>query len=703
MIAAAFFAALWPAAASAAVVLGTLALLYKRRIDKDSSFFGLPFDVPAALFFVLAAVSIINSPDRGFSFYNYTHLAGVCALAYFLFGQGLKEVGGLKKILWALGISATLVMLYGFFQLFFGVDTGEMKWVDTEAFPGLTLRIFSTFGNPNILAGYLDAAILILFGLFRLTNNSLQKTVLATFIILLLLCLVFTYSRGALISLAVIFFVFGFFKDWKILVACFIVFGGILLADHTLVERFVSSFGTDTSSELRFALWESTVAMIQDHPFFGVGWGAYFMVYPEYDYYLQGANTLIVHAHNIYLNYAAEIGLAGMAAFVWFLFGTMKMALCADIVGEDKIVSLSLPPLGFGNIADKIRDLKPVGGDKTIETIETGETKKNIADENKSEDESEDKGESQSEDKSEDKSEEKDENQSEDKGDDKSGNADTTEEKEGGNVIALDFAKKKNKGETGETTDKGESETAEKSAEEKADKDKAEENSDEKSEDKSEEKSADNTEGDSEEKSKDKSSEDKNEDESEEKSSDKSSDKIPEKTPIEEKLSDLLEQKKNAAEEKNESEEKSEDKADNAVETKNDEKAENPNADGVRELTLSEAIAESEAAKLAKELSVDNDEKERKEADRQPKTFSDRLEEFLTWEEKQVEGGFTLGAGLALASVALNGLTDDLLFNMPTSLLTWIIAAMAAFVVADNKPITEETADEGTDDFQRDD
>ena len=78
---------------------------------------------------------------------------------------------------------------------------------------------------------------------------------------------------------------------------------------------------------MRLAFWESTVAMIQDHPFLGIGWGAYWMVYPEYDFYLQGANVLIVHAHNIYLNYMAEIGIPGAVAFFWFFFGTMIMAL----------------------------------------------------------------------------------------------------------------------------------------------------------------------------------------------------------------------------------------------------------------------------------------------------------------------------------------------------------------------------------------
>lgn len=48
------------------------------------------------------------------------------------------------------------------------------------------------------------------------------------------------------------------------------------------------------------------------------------------------------------------------------------------------------------------------------------------------------------------------------------------------------------------------------------------------------------------------------------------------------------------------------------------------------------------------------------------------------WEERRLASGFVLGIGLALVSIALNGLTDDLLFNIPSSMLMWMLAAAAA-------------------------
>lgn len=84
-----------------------------------------------------------------------------------------------------------------------------------------------------------------------------------------------------------------------------------------IVERFLSLFsGEDTSVDLRFALWESTLAMIEEHPLLGVGWGTYFLAYPDYNFFIQEEGVLIFHAHSMYLNMPAEVGIPGGLAFL---------------------------------------------------------------------------------------------------------------------------------------------------------------------------------------------------------------------------------------------------------------------------------------------------------------------------------------------------------------------------------------------------
>lgn len=328
-----FFIALSPGMATLALVAGVILWLVQLKVDRGSRVYRhLPFDVPVAIFALLGATSILVSPDKGFSFYNYYNLVGVYVLTYLLIGQHIGNAGQVRKMLIVLGAAAILVVLYGFYQYVFGIDTSAMKWVDGDAFPELKKRVFSTWENPNILAGYLDAAICLVFGCFIKMKEQRLRIVLGIGLLLLAACLAMTYARGACLTIAVVLVLYGVFKDWRILLGCLVVGGAILALDPALMERLSSVFTkVDTSSEMRLALWESTIAMIQDHPFLGIGWGAYWMVYPEYDFYLQGAAVRIVHAHNLYLNYAAEIGIAGVLSFLWYFFGTMLMALRSKV------------------------------------------------------------------------------------------------------------------------------------------------------------------------------------------------------------------------------------------------------------------------------------------------------------------------------------------------------------------------------------
>ncbi len=70
---------------------------------------------------------------------------------------------------------------------------------------------------------------------------------------------------------------------------------------------------------MRLAIWTSTMNMIFNNLFFGVGWGFYWFYYPRYDYLLRSASLQVFHAHNTYLHYAAEIGIFGALAYVFLI------------------------------------------------------------------------------------------------------------------------------------------------------------------------------------------------------------------------------------------------------------------------------------------------------------------------------------------------------------------------------------------------
>ena len=324
----AFFIALLPDAARLCCLFGSGCCLLRLWLDKEAHFSHLPFDVPILIFAAFGLVSVFVSPDPAFSFYNYYNLVGIYLLTYFLAGQMLDSRQKLCRLLQVIAAAAVLVVLYGFYQYAFGIEASDVKWVDGEAFPELKKRVFSTWVNPNILAGYLDAAICLAFGFFVQAANRRQRLWLGGGMLLLAICLAMTYARGACLSLAVVLLGYGLLRDKRIFFVCLAAGALIMAIDSTLSQRLISVFTTvDTSTEMRFAFWESTLAMILDHPFLGIGWGAYWLVYPTYDFYINGAPIKIVHAHNLYLNYAAEIGIIGAMAFFANFFGTIWLAL----------------------------------------------------------------------------------------------------------------------------------------------------------------------------------------------------------------------------------------------------------------------------------------------------------------------------------------------------------------------------------------
>jgi O-antigen ligase len=75
----------------------------------------------------------------------------------------------------------------------------------------------------------------------------------------------------------------------------------------------------------RMAHWQAATNMFEAHPFVGVGIGQYPVVYE--DYRLTGWDDPLGHAHNYYLNVAAETGMGGLAVYILMVASWIAMPL----------------------------------------------------------------------------------------------------------------------------------------------------------------------------------------------------------------------------------------------------------------------------------------------------------------------------------------------------------------------------------------
>ncbi|WP_455652995.1 O-antigen ligase family protein [Phascolarctobacterium sp.] len=284
------------------------------------------------LLLLLGYWSLHNSADEALSTYNFIYVVGQYTVLVWLllhYGSGPDRDGAsvldwrqwqswprpLQILSVFLGMSL-LVSGYGIVQHFTGVVPTE-AWVDNDAFPELKTRVISTLVNPNILGGYLVLVISVATGLLSTSREKSWRLVLGVCVLAAGLCLLYTYSRGNWVALAAALVLFCLcFCRRALLPLWGVGILGIWFAGGAVWHRLISIFGTeDTSVALRFAYLESTLFIIEEHPW-GVGWYGYQFIYPEYDFYLNNPNVIMYHCHNLLLNITAELGWQGLIVFL---------------------------------------------------------------------------------------------------------------------------------------------------------------------------------------------------------------------------------------------------------------------------------------------------------------------------------------------------------------------------------------------------
>jgi O-antigen ligase len=149
--------------------------------------------------------------------------------------------------------------------------------------------------------------------------------------------LLFSGSRGAMLGAAAGLFCMSLFLLFKkghrrkglLVLVLFLITTGYAL--RMGVERPLDRFKTfDASFEVRTRYAERAFQLFQDYPVAGVGVGNFRHAYPKYQA-PEDTKTFIDHAHNDWVQFLAEAGIAGFAIFAaglcYYLFYTLRLWL----------------------------------------------------------------------------------------------------------------------------------------------------------------------------------------------------------------------------------------------------------------------------------------------------------------------------------------------------------------------------------------
>lgn len=246
----------------------------------------------------------------------------VLILGYFLVSNLMRTEKWLSRCGYALVSSASLVSVTGILQYVLGlVDT---KWLDTSYFPNIAGRSTAMFENSNYLAFYLVAVFP--FALHNAITREKGKSKLLSVIscILIIVCTVLTWSRGAWIAIiftGILFLLIYSRKTLRILISIIILIPyAITFMPPNVLARF-KSIGdmTDSSTMYRFYTWKGSLRILDDFLWSGIGYGteAYRAIYPEYAY---AGIEAAAHSHSLFLQIFIGLGLGGILVFLLTMF-----------------------------------------------------------------------------------------------------------------------------------------------------------------------------------------------------------------------------------------------------------------------------------------------------------------------------------------------------------------------------------------------
>lgn len=329
--------------------------------------------LPLGVLIAAVLVSCLRSPVPSFSFAGAEYF--LCGPVWFLllisWNRGANAARGLARIVVAAGAAVAAIamlqwaghdpLLFGGYQVQWGAMVPRM-------------RLYSTFGNPNFLCGYLIGAIFPALALALAATEWLARIAYGVSSVLMLVAIYGTGSYGGWAALVA----------GLIVASCVVVFGtkaGRPLEGKTNPSSpalavmipvplwlgawwLAGSISPSLGSRFWGRVYLSRVGweMFAEHPLLGSGWGTFQLHYLDAQaHFLAGHPewtrfwTMARELHNDPLQILVEAGLLGFAACVWILIEYARETRSAARTAESRVALLWLAA-GAGGVAAILTD-----------------------------------------------------------------------------------------------------------------------------------------------------------------------------------------------------------------------------------------------------------------------------------------------------------------------------------------------------------
>lgn len=258
-------------------------------------------------------------------FVSYT-LVFFTVINYFNDRQRARRL--MKVLVWA-GFSVTLIGF--FFKLFDANAIFGIRQIPPGSF------FFSTFINPNHLAGLLGLCAPVAIGLAFSARERQDRAFYGFFGLIMGVGVFMSLSRGGIVAFSAGMIFLVFFAATRrtrqlrrAVLVQLIAVGVLTVASYLAYDTILRELKTlgnlsAVREELKFNAWKGTVPMILDHPIVGIGRGAFASVYPRYK--SVPSEATFTHPENEVIQNLVEWGPIFGGLFLLIFAGTVFMAL----------------------------------------------------------------------------------------------------------------------------------------------------------------------------------------------------------------------------------------------------------------------------------------------------------------------------------------------------------------------------------------
>jgi O-antigen ligase len=334
-----------------------------------------PLLIPLGLFVGWAAITMLWAPDLSFGLPEVIKWIEIILVT--LFAIDVAQRRGAQWILTGVFATATL-------QAFVGIYEARIRGVGPLGFQlseGV-YRAYGTFEQPNPFAGFVGMVLPIAIAVTafyavrlayrvvprhssHITRYALRFALYAVITVLLAAALFLSYSRGAWLGAAAAIGVVIVFAPRRLRIGlafgAVALIGLVALSSAGLLPSAISERLADAGTlfdirdvrgvpinDANYALierqahWQAALNMLSDHPWTGVGFSNY---QPSYEQYrLLNWPMPLGHAHNIYLNVAAETGVIGLGLYLllWIVIFAVTFRVIRRAQGIDRAMVVGL-------------------------------------------------------------------------------------------------------------------------------------------------------------------------------------------------------------------------------------------------------------------------------------------------------------------------------------------------------------------------